>query len=401
MHHLDGFPSHHWFYPMRQLYNTSDISPSRIELATVSLENDAVRPRSLNGDEYLFHGAKHLHSRLKCLFRAAFGNFHRLRMYSLLYLCASQPRHDSSTFAASRSTRPLATIARPRPRPETSSIDSKRLFKLHFRLRYVTVQKTRGLKETRFPSPISTQCFEYRSSNNRGSISWVTTLRQQVPSLVLNKGQGLFTGRQVTCSKEGDDIRNPTLVSKHEFLSRHRRSTLCSIRDEYGTIHLCINQALHPIGLTCEIVVTVTSGSVVFYVRSVDSETTRKLPRCNLILCRINRIGSYVLTGTVMIARIDCANDHRGPGSLKLFFGLLLSTRLGQKTLFFFEQAIMWSRSKKWETLWTFTKYMPCSQLGGDLRWHCEIRFFCSHEPNLLEPLPLICTWYNAKCTSV
>lgn len=137
-----------------------------------------------------------------------------------------------------------------------------------------------------------------------------------------------------------------------------------------------------------------------FYVRNVDSETTRKLPRCSLILCRINRTGSYVLTGTVMIARIDCANDHTGHGSLKLFFGLLLSTRRGQKT-HFFEQAIMWSRSKKREILWTLTNYIPCSQLRGDLRWHCAIRCFCSHEPILLEPLPLTCTWHNGKCAGV
>ena len=119
------------FQPKRQLPDTSNLSSCEMQLRTMFLENVGVRPPSLSTKLSIFLTERDTFCRLHCLCQAASGTFRLLRMSPSRYTCALQPRYHSSVFTASRSIRPIATIPRPIPQPETPSISSRRPSELH------------------------------------------------------------------------------------------------------------------------------------------------------------------------------------------------------------------------------------------------------------------------------
>ena len=201
------------------------------------------------------------------------------------------------------------------------------------RQRNPSIYGVHQLHDFLFPFGFAIQGTQSRATDNRRVVTIIFIGVEQLSHLHFNKFEHLFVVYHITFVQEHNDTRHVHLTGQQDVLTSLRHRTISCCNYDNSTVHLSSTgyHVLYIVGVTRAVnVCIVTVCSFIFYVRSINCDTTFFLFRCVIdrverahfrktFLCKNHRNGGGQGRFTVVYVT-NSTNVYVGFGTLKLFF---------------------------------------------------------------------------------
>ena len=209
----------------------------------------------------------------------------------------------------------------------------ERFINIARRQRNPSIYSVHELEYFLFPLGFAVQGTQSRTADNRRVVAIVFISGEELSHLHFNEFEHLFIVYHITFVQEYNDTRNVYLTSQQDVLASLRHRTISCCNHDNSTVHLSSTgyHVLYIVGVTRAVnVCIVTICSFIFYVRSIDSNTTFFLFRSVIdrieraqfrktFFCK-NRSDSGGQGRFTVVYVTDSTNVYVRFGTLKLFF---------------------------------------------------------------------------------